>query len=836
MRQPTPAQRPAAVVRPGDEWWKQAPIVQQAQPQQAAPMPAPAQAMPQPSAQWWEQAPLATPEPQAAAPQAPAPAQPGVMERFVDPAINAVTGAANYVQGAIQGKHDPRYKDVPQLEKNSGIIMDGVADTSAVTDEAYADVWKKTLQDDGRYIGTVTDENGYKLIEFVGKDGKPDIGYVNKPGLDWKDVDRGISAALPYLGAGKIAGAAAKGLGMAGNVVAQMTGAAATSGAQDVAARQVGSEQGLDVNRMAFAAGFAGGGEALGRVLGQFIQRWRGDKTIWQADDMGNLTLTKRGQAIAKKEGVAPDITIDVADAKRVLGDTARAKNPGEAIIQARTGEFGIETSSAQRSKNPLSIQIEKDLRVDTLGTAAGKRMRDFDETQRQQIRGAALGDGAPVPGGQYPFTPNQVGPTIAPGRTSADLGRDDLGISIQAGLKKAAARAKELEKNAWSKVTNIEPKTGAFASLDEIMQKSLGSTRTIDEALTPNAWRMSKQIEGYVNGNAIRNPAAPEFLGQQSVKYVDEMRQTLLGMKNGVLDPKDRAAANALYGGFLDWIDDAAEKSLLTGGPSAAAALRDARGATRTMRELFKPRDAGGAKSPVARTLERVENAYTGEEVLKSLLGTSGSQGSVATGAVQAIKHYKAATTKLGGKEGAAAWNDLRLARWVQLVTDKKGDMLTPGMLHKSIKTAFKNQPSLMRELYKPSELALMKRYADAVKQTNWRPFDINPSGTGTINRSAAKALVEEQVRFQGQSARAKGTFGGDKSKLLESRLWRMLGTYIKQLEKPVGRAATNRAVSQDLVQKQVPASGGYFSATLPSQDRDQNEMLRAQRTQSAR
>ncbi|MBF6216489.1 hypothetical protein IU487_36580, partial [Nocardia puris] len=92
--------------------------------------------------------------------------------------------AANYVQGAIKGKHDPRYKDVPQLEKNSGIIMYGVADTSAVTDAAYADVWKKTLQDEGRYIETVTDENGYKLIKFKGRDGKPDIGYVNKPGLD----------------------------------------------------------------------------------------------------------------------------------------------------------------------------------------------------------------------------------------------------------------------------------------------------------------------------------------------------------------------------------------------------------------------------------------------------------------------------------------------------------------------------------------------------------------------------------------------------------------------------------------------------------------------------
>jgi len=777
-------------------WWEEAPVVEQpAQPQKPA------------GANWWEAAPLAAPA--------------GVMENYVDPAINAVKGAANWVGGAIQGKHDPKYKDIPQIEKNSGIIMDGVAKSTAVDDAAFTNVWEKTLKDEGRYIGTIKDENGYNIIKFRDKNGAEQMGYINKPGLDWQDVDRGVSAALPYMGAGKVMGAAAKGVGVIGNVAAQVFGAATTSGAQDVVARQIGSKQGLDVNRMAFAAGLGGSGELVGRALIPFVKKWRGDKTIWQADDMGNLTLTERGKAIAAKEGVAPDITIDAAQAKRVLSETATAKNPGEALIQERTGQFGTPTSAAQRSKEPMAIQIEKDLRVDTLGPAAGKRMRDFDEIQKDAIKRAALGDDSAVPAGQYSFQPNQIGPTIAPGRTSVDIGRDNLGLSIQGGFKQAAAKAKELENNAWAKVVNIEPKSGAFESLPTIMQKSLGMRR-VDQNLTPNAWAMSKEIENYVNKRAGLNPEAPEFLGQQGVKYVDEMRQTLLGMKNGVLDPKDRAAANSLYSGFLDWIDDAAEKSLLTGGPQAAAALRDARGATRTMRALFKPKDAGGAKSPVTRTLERVENAYTGEEVLKALLGTSGSQGSVANGAVQAIKHYKAATTKLGGKEGAAAWNDLRLARWVQLVTDKKGEMLTPGMLTKSIEMAFKNQPSLMKELYKPSELALMKRYADAVKQTNWRPYDINPSGTGTINRSATKALVEEQVRFQGQSARAKGTFGGDKAKLLESRLWRMLGTYIKQLEKPVGRTASNRALSQDIAQARTPATGGYASAFAPSQTTD--------------
>ena len=117
-------------------------------------------------------------------------------ESYVKPVID---GAADVAQGAytaVVGKHDPKFKGLPGIENASGIIDPG-AEMAAVSDAAYHDVYKKNLGD--RYLGTETDANGYQVITFRGDDGKPQKAYVNRPGLDWQDVNRGISSAVPYM-------------------------------------------------------------------------------------------------------------------------------------------------------------------------------------------------------------------------------------------------------------------------------------------------------------------------------------------------------------------------------------------------------------------------------------------------------------------------------------------------------------------------------------------------------------------------------------------------------------------------------------------------------------
>lgn len=836
ISRPGPAYQPNAVRRPGEGQRRRRrrrnpPSMRQNTP--AAPVTAPtAPAPPAQADKWWEtDVPAETPAAPSSAPpvqqtpaqpvqqpqQAPQVAEPGIMEQYVDPALQWLTDAGTAVKTAVVGKQDPRFKDIPTLQENTGLAMDGIAEMTAVSDAALADVWAKTLGD--RYLGTIKDANGYPIIRFRGKDGSVQMGYVNKPGLDAQDVSRGLGAAVPYLVGGGIAGGAARGLGTLGNVAAQGLAAGTASVAQDVGARAIGSKQEIDSGRAALAVGLGAGGELVGRTVLPFVRKWIGDRSIWQQADDGTLTLTKRGQNLAKREGVQPDIKISADQAKRVLGETADATNPGQVLVKERTGQFGIPTTAGQRSKDPWQIQTEKDLRFGTFGRAEADRMKAFDDAQRRALEAAAFGvddAGQAVKGAS-------VGRTLKarPGSTAPD----DLGLSAKAGFDAARKRASQLEGEAWDLVRDVRPRSGSFDLLGKQVDDSLQASRVkVDASNTPQSFSMLNEVKAYMEGRAARNPELPEFVTQSAVKEVDEMRRTLFGMMKSVSKENgpDRRAARSIYEGYLNWIDEAAEKNLLTGGPQAALNIRNARGATREFKNLFEPRLADGTKSPTARTFAKIGDADSGEEVLSALLGRSNLKKPVGKGTVRTILNYKGATkSKIGGEAGHQAWNDLRMANWVKMITNDKGELLPPGTLVNNIEGALKSNPTLMKTFYNEAELKLMKQYADAVKQTNWRAFDINPSGTGTVANASSK-MAQEAVRFQAQSTRAQATFGQDKSKLISSRLWRMLGEYLKHAEKPAGRVLGNRALSDTVTRIKPPATGGYASGLAPQIDRD--------------
>lgn len=839
--QPSPAMQPGAVMRPGEgrSRRKPAPAVKRQTPSVTGPGPTmpPAVVLPeQMGVPQQAPPPRMTPQPppqqSAPPPTMPptAPTQPAADNGsgFIDDYIlgpaqavgGAVAGAGQAVYDAVKGKQDPRFKDTPTLQENSGMAMDGFAEMTAVSDDALADVWAKTLGD--RYLGTFKDANGYPVIRFRGKDGSVQFGYVNKPGLDGQDINRGISQAIPYLVGGGVAGRALKSLGVGANVAGQALAAGTTSIAQDAGAQSIGSEQGVDITRAGIAGALGGGGELIGRVAIPFVMKYRSSNII-NEDAMGNITLNAKGKRLAQREGLNPEMVIPrSAVSKELKQNLAVANDPAEALIKHQTDQFGIRTTSGQRSKNPMELQLEKDLRIDTMGPEAGKKMRSFDTEQAADIRRAALGmDGAPLPPPPPEaahLAPKSVGPVINTKR-GADVGRDELGESVRRGFQGAIDNAKKMEKAAWSKVHNVSPKAGAFEALPKIISRKMKTAR-IDADLHPAASKMSKDLQAYADGNAGINPEAPEILGQQAIRYVDEMRRNLLDTMNAAKDTTDKKLAGRLYGAYLDWIDDAAQKQLITGGPQAALAMRDARGATKQFMSILKPKGAQG-KTATA-TLEKVKDAQSGEEALKALLGASGPQADLPAGAIKSIRQYKAATHKLAGKDGIDAWNDLRLAHWTRQVARKDGELHTPQMIVKNIRHLKKNQPSLYKTLYTPDERKLIDEFEGAVNQANWKPHDINPSGTGSVQRSAMRGLVQDQAAFYAQATRAQGTMRGDKWKLIQSRIWRTIAKYIKMTEKPAGTITVNRALNQDVMRRRVPAIGGYPASLAPQVDKE--------------
>ena len=582
---------------------------------------------------------------------------------------------------------------------------------------------------------------------------------------------------------------------------AQGLTAAGTSAGQDVAAQGMGSKQGIDQNRMLVAGALGAGGELVGRVAGPFIRKIIGDRSLVDA----NGKLTARGRKLAEKEGVDPNL-IDGDLAKEIQRLQTNAADPAEVLVKAQNDRFGIPTTKGQRTNDPQMLLIEKDIRAGTLGNQAKESLKNVDEAQKAAIKRT---------GAEYDL--RSIPPVLAPNRATSDLGRASLGDGAKEGLEAASVKVKALENAAWKGTENIAPRSGALERLQHFVQKELGP-RLVDDEVTPVANAMGKQIDAYIKGSAEIRPGAAEVFGQQSITYIDQMRRRLMAMKNGAKPGgEDAAAAKAVYAAFDKWIGDAAENQLLTGSPGAAQALLNARRTTAELRGILSPR-LNGKKTPAARILEKVRDADTGEEVLKALLGSSGPKSEVATGGVTAMKHFKAATTKLGGKAGRDAWNDVRLAYWLKLVQNKGGEMLPNGTLVNSIRDSMKNRESLMRVLYSDKERKLMLQFAQAIKSAT--PKDPNPPGSGTAIRGLFPNLVKDQLRAE----QARNTFGakGQRHKILMARIYRGLGKVLPQMmagtSNQFGILAAKRAMSQSLTQRSGPSLGGYSAALSPA------------------
>jgi hypothetical protein len=227
-----------------------------------------------------------------------------------------------------------------------------------------------------------------------------------------------------------------------------------------------------------------------------------------------------------------------------------------------------------------------------------------------------------------------------------------------------------------------------------------------------------------------------PAVLQQAPIRTVDEMRRQLGVISRSAKEPADRAAASAIYDGFNDWIETAAQKSLLSGAPEAAAALRTARAVSKEIKGLFEARDARGQMTAGARILRTVmERADSPESIITNLLGAAGPRTAPKQGVVDALRTMRKLLVERPAARGATpnteAWNDIRLAYWLRLAQDTTGELRTPYMIAKSINEAFENQRAILQTLYTPDERVAMRRLARALEQVAYK--DPNPSGTAT-------------------------------------------------------------------------------------------------------
>ncbi|MBX9842588.1 MAG: hypothetical protein K2Z80_12345 [Xanthobacteraceae bacterium] len=625
----------------------------------------------------------------------------------------------------IRGRKDPREANTPTVfDQFRGQLSypTGRAAIAGASDAQMADIIQKQLGD--RFIRREKDANNYDVFVTRGDDGSEQRGYVNAPGLDAQDISRGIYGAAPYAVGGAGVGALTKGLGWLGRTLAYGTAAGGTSIAGDVAQMPLGSEQGIEPMKAGIAALAGIAGVPAEAIASKAWARFVIEPKLF---NRSTGTLTPEGQRLAASQGLDPAAM--QADIAKTFAQTySQTRNASQAALAAERGDFGIESTVGQRSKDPWQLTQEEAMRRTLYGEKARDTVQAFDARQTQAVDFAAR---TRMPSDFRTQATKQNGTMSPQGITHVQQMPEtaDLGASIQAGMKHARGNAEAAERQAWQDVTDILPRQEAFEILPETITGRLGGMRVTNDM--PKASAMAKALDDYTEGKAFNEPVA-KVLQQAPVKTVDEMRRQLLGMYKGATDPTDVAASKAIYEGFNDWIDAAAEKSLLAGAPEAAAKLRIARDTTKTMHGLFSP-SVKGQKTPAARLISELEASDTPERAVQILFGpaSSANPSTIKSGAVEALRSMKAALKKYADPRIAGdTIADLKIAQWARLVQNKHGNAHSPQNMLNNINAALANQRTLMHELYSPAEIGQIRRLAKQLETITYKPP--NASGSG--------------------------------------------------------------------------------------------------------
>jgi hypothetical protein len=710
---------------------------------------------------------------------------------------SGIGGITGMVVDAARGKRDPRFAGVP------GFNAQGIKDLETVSainrakmitydDAAYGDIVKNKLGQ--RLLNSEKDANGYEVLTYKDDDGKTQRTYLNAPGLDGQDIERGVVSSVPFMAAGGAAAVAAKGLGMVARPVIQAATAGVASLAADTAAQEMGSKQGHDLTRAGLAAAGAGIFEGLSPAAAAIWRRF-----VTQPAYVKNGALTEQGKAMATSMGLDP-ADIDGRLAKAIGRDLSVAADPAEVAAKSRMGEFEIVSTKGQRTKESGQLGTEEEMRRGLMGEQARTIMKSIDEDQAASIESAV-----------FDKVGNRIAPN-APGREVATLGQD-----IRTGANTAKANLDDAEAKFWEQAGPMFPREDGLALLAPRISKSLQDSNIWPKpnlGAFENSNAMLQMLDDYKNGKVALQELPLIGKGKSSI-FLDDMRRYLLNLYSGAeRGSADEKAARAIYNGFNGWIDDLADNALLVGKPEVAARLKAARGFTKEMKELFEP---GGATSPAAKKIATVmDEASSPEEAVRALFGAGAPTSEIQRGQIQALAHMKRIMLDHGE---AGSWDSIRMAFWSKLAVDRKGEVLSAKNLMNNIDAAFHNQQSVMNVLYSKEEQAMMKRLSTALEDATFTPP--NTSGTSyEAERLRRKYDGDSVIKTFLQTQSKRELFS--KHNVLMSRIYSVLAkkmpVSVLSSKEGAGAKLAERATSQE-VTRAAPLSLGNLGAAAGAQ-----------------
>ena len=732
--------------------------------------------------------------------------------------FDAVGEAAQSIASMVQGGGtDERFKDTPGFSGEGLGQVPGMPNTVqgakivALDDTRYGEIIESALKERGLLVSAENDSKGNRVIRYRGSDDKTRETFINKPGLDFQDVDRFIGQSLPFMAAGGVVGAAAKGFSWGANALLQGLAAANVSITDDIAAQVLGSKQDVDIKRAA-AIGLMGG---LGEIAAAGLaKKFAPDDLFDEATGM----LTEKGLKKARDDGLSAE---DISSLETLMaekgGSLRGVKDMGEANRQAIADDLGVPLTNAQRTKDINKTALEESIFKGSSGGEEGtKALREFKlETQPEAISKAAT----------------TIDDTLAP-KVPATA---NPGESIQAGIENASQTLRAAESAGWDGVPAVRARrlflegdeSQGIPGLQSFLNRNIGDQA--DEILlsepgrtgVPAAQEAIAFLSKVIDGTPVEAKAA--LKGSSGDRTIDSIRRSLIAYRNSAKTPADKRATSKIMDGYLEWAEDMG-KRLVFENPAIGRAVDKMNSAVKFSADVNGLLRAGSTSDKAGKLIQRAADAGDPQELLNILIGDP--TGKIRSGSLGAMKRVKE-LMKRGGQSDA--WDSVRLAWWQRVIQDKQFlrdpesrafgafKLKTPKKAQKAYAAAKSEQRAIYDLLYSEPEKQLMDRFVKVMEAVDVEVY--NPSGSGHYIQKFMSGIFGDNVAKKAVRNFLKGR--GTREKMLRGRPLRG-SLYNAAADIPIVRAGakglSKGVVSRRVIGKQQPGRVNESSNGIPA------------------
>ncbi len=599
------------------------------------------------------------------------------------------------------------------------------------TDKAIGDIAVKTLQAKDPNVAQKQDKFGNSIVTFRGKD-----YYVNRPGLSAADLPEAAGQVMAFSPASRL-GLAFKGIVGAG---VGLAGAGATSLAQDVVSKKMGSEQPIDPLRAGITA-IAGGLERVtGPVLDSAIQKLAQRLAPSQVFDSSTGQLSERAQAALREIGADPSsITADMAqEMAHRLGQFPRQPGMAAAVSEAESLPVPVKLTQGQASGEPAQQMLENLSEKGAYGQAPRDVMAGAKAGQREAIQGNVTA----IQGGLAGGSPAVALPGQGAQRVQQTLvaGREQGKEAVDAAYTAARTANAVLPP---PDVRQLGGDVRAAVVADHNLQDLPRTSRLLSQLddMAPSAqsppYDMNKAAFGGVMPGPRPGPVEPPPVPVREM--FDWLKRASSAKKAG---GEEAVAINKAMRQVGGWLADAADNALATGDEASIGLFRSAIRQYREFASVYKGRDL------IQQLTERSPRSG-GYELVKP--------------PDQAANVIFGSTKLFGGTNTARdlvrlrqvlppeQWNQLREEAWMRLVRAGEGQINpTRGApefsgvnFAKAIDNAMTDNRATMRTLFTNDELALMQQF----KRVTARATGVVKGGDNFSNTTVALSNMVQNL-----------------------------------------------------------------------------------------